>query len=213
MNNYAGAAEYFKDKPYLLILLVVLAALALFTVIKAVSASSKRYGKNREIMEKLKADAELRREFEPLTAEKAAEAEPERLVRGVALGLCVRIEKAADMTAEFESFTEEQKELYALHFVLEDGAEKLSGFFKMNGSPLTDYAKKAVERLYDGEAVSAFNFEFDAYDERNEEASLIPAEIEQKDEIFKRFAESSDMYSPAAEFIVGNIEAFAGLNG
>lgn len=208
MNNYTGAAEYFKDKPYLLILLVVLAALAVFAVIKAAAASSKRYGKNREIMEKLKADAELRREFEPLTPEKARSAEPEKLVGGVALGLCARIEKAADMTAEFESFTEEQKELYALHFVLEDGAEKLSGFFKMNGSPLTDYAKKAVERLYDGEAVTAFCREFSAYDERDEVTSLIPAEVEKNDEIFKRFTESSDLYSPAAEFILDNIGAF-----
>ena len=66
---------------------------------------------------------------------------------GVALNLQKRISDAADMNAEFDSLTQEQREIYGLSFVIEDGGEALSAFFRTNGQPLTGAAYSAMERI------------------------------------------------------------------
>ncbi len=205
-----GALDFYKEKPGLVVLLAALLVLTVWVCIKAGKASAARRKENSEAMKKLEEYAALRHEFEPLTEEKAASAEPEKLFKGVSLGLCRRIEKSNDMQREFDSFTPEQKMLYALWFVFEDGGEKLSGFFKMNGSPLTDNAKKAVELIYGDEAAEIFNAEFIAYDENDETTSLVPEKIAALDERFKTFTESGDVFYPVSRFIIENIKAFQG---
>ena len=133
---------------------------------------------------------------------------PEKLFKGVALGLCREIEKSADMLSTFNGFSESQKKIYALYFVFEDGAEKLSKFFKINGKPLTDYAKSAVDEIYGGKIASVFGKEYLAYDEDDETTSLIPAEIEADDTEFASLTDGADMFAPAAEYIIENINYF-----
>lgn len=204
----SGAIEYFSNHIYLLILLAALAVFTVWSCGKAFKASAKKRKANEAIIKKLEEEATLRREFDSLTLELAASAEPERLVRGVALGLCRTIEKASDMLAEFERFNEEQKMLYSLYFVIEDGSEALSNFFKINGKPLTDYARRAVCEIYGGELAEVFAGEYLAYDEEDETTSLIPEKIAEGDRAFARIVQGTDIFSPAAEFINKNINCF-----
>ncbi len=200
--------EYYRQHIYFLFILLVLLVLAVWMVSKALKSSSERRKANEAVMKKLEFDTALRKEFENLTPEKAQAAQPERLFKGVALGLCREIEKSADMLAVFNSFSESQKKIYALYFVFEDGGEKLSAFFKLNGKPLTEYAKLAVDKIYGGEIAGVFGKEYLAYDEDDETTSLIPADIEKYDESFSLLTAQKDVFRPAAEFIIENLNDF-----
>ncbi|MBR0121199.1 MAG: hypothetical protein IJM10_05365 [Clostridia bacterium] len=200
--------EYYRQHIYFLFILLALLILAVWMVSKALKSSSERRKMNEAVMKKLEYDTALRKEFENLTPEKVRAAQPERLFKGVALGLCREIEKSADMLAVFNSFSESQKKIYALYFVFEDGGEKLSGFFKINGKPLTEYAKLAVDEIYGGEIAGVFGKEYLAYDEDDETTSLIPADIEKYDESFSLLTAQKDVFRPAAEFIIENLNDF-----
>ena len=200
--------EYYREHIYFLFILIALVILTVWVVSKALKSSSARRKANEAVMKKLEEDTALRKEFENLTPEKAQSAPPEKLFKGVALGLCREIEKSADMLSTFSGFSESRKKIYALYFVFEDGAEKLSNFFKINGKPLTDYAKSAVDEIYGGEIASVFGKEYLAYDEDDETTSLIPAEIEADDTEFASLAHGKDMFAPAAEYIIENINDF-----
>ncbi|MBR3439601.1 MAG: hypothetical protein IKH13_08895 [Clostridia bacterium] len=200
--------EYYREHIYFLFILAALLVLTIWVVSKALKSSSARRKANEEVMKKLEEDTALRREFENLTPEKAQEAPPEKLFKGVALGLCREIEKSTDMLAVFNSFNEKQKQIYALYFVFEDGAEKLSKFFKINGKPLTDYAKSAVDSIYGGEIADVFGKEYLAYDEDDETTSLIPADIEKNDEQFISLINGIDIFTSPAQYIIENIKDF-----
>ena len=200
--------DYYREHIYFLFILIALVLLTVWVVVKALKSSSARRKANEAVMKKLEEDTALRKEFENLTHEKAQSAPPEKLFKGVALGLCREIEKSADMLSTFNSFSENQKKIYALYFVFEDGAEKLSRFFKINGKPLTDYAKSAVDEIYGGEIASVFGKEYLAYDENDETTSLIPSEIEADDTEFTSLTNGRDMFAPAAEYIIENINYF-----
>ncbi len=200
--------EYYREHIYFLFILAALLVLTIWVVSKALKSSSARRKANEEVMKKLEEDTALRREFENLTPEKAQEAPPEKLFKGVALGLCREIEKSADMLAVFNSFNEKQKQIYALYFVFEDGAEKLSKFFKINGKPLTGYAKSAVDSIYGGEIADVFGKEYLAYDEDDETTSLIPADIEKNDERFTSLVNGTGIFMPPAQYIIENINDF-----
>lgn len=200
--------EYFSQRPYLAVILVLFALLTLFVCFKAGQASSKRSKENEAIMKKLKEENEIRNEFAILTTGLARRAEPERLFRGVSLNLQKRIHDAPDMEAEFALFTQSQKEIYALSFVVEDGKENLSGFFRLNGSPLTNEALSAVNRLFDGEIRKIFKEEFDSFDPKNETASMIPEKIEKLDAAFASAVCEKDICTAAGAFIKENIDEF-----
>ena len=201
--------EYYKEHIYFLFILAALLVLAVWMVSKAFRSSSARRKANEAVMKKLEEDTALRKDFENLTPEKAQSAPPEKLFKGVALGICRNIEKSADMLAVFNSLNENQKKIYALYFVFEDGGEKLSNFFKINGKPLTVYAKAAVDEIYGGETADVFGKEFIAYDEDDETTSLIPPDIEKNDTLFKSLFGGADIYTPPAEFIIENLKDFA----
>lgn len=202
------AILYFKEKPYLLLILAALIVLAVWSWMKAGKAAAKRQKENAALLKKMDEDTALMREFLELTAEKAENAEPEKLVKGVALGLCRRIEKAADIQKEFDTFTGAQKQIYALYFVFEDGGKALSAFFKANGQPLTGCAKAAVTAFYPGEGAEVFEKEYLAYDEDDETTSLIPADIAEQDAAFLRFIENNDVWSAPADYIKANLADF-----
>lgn len=200
--------EYYKEHIYFLFILIALVFLTVWVVSKALKSSSARRKANEAVMKKLEEDTALRKEFENLTPEKARCAPPEKLFKGAALGLCRDIEKSADMLSTFNTFNENQKKIYALYFVLEDGLEKLSSFFKINGKPLTVYAKTAVDEIYGGRIAEIFGREYLAYDEDDETTSLIPSEIDGNDAEFASLTNGADMFAPAAEFIIENINDF-----
>ena len=199
---------FFSEHIGLALLLIAFAVLALFVLVKAGRAFSKRSAENNRIIAKLEADTKLRKEFENLTPELAKSAQPEKLFKGVALNLCRRIEKAENILEEFNSLNDCQKEIYSLYFVFEDGGETLSEFFKINGKPLTEYALGIVKKIYPAELSGIFESEYDAYDSDNETASLIADKIAKEDAQFKKLTENTDIFAPAAEYIISNINSF-----
>lgn len=200
--------QYFLERPYLIVIMAAVIALTVFVCIKAGRASARRSRANEAIMKKLKEENELRNEFSILTESLAQKSEPDRLFKGVALNLQKKIHDAPDMVAEFAKLTQEQREIYALSFIIEDGGEKLSNFFRANGQPLTGEAVNAVDRLFAGRAGEIFKSEFERFDPDNETASVIPEEIEKADREFAEILGEKDICAAAGRFIAENIEKF-----
>ncbi|MBQ8015608.1 MAG: hypothetical protein IJ264_05420 [Clostridia bacterium] len=200
--------QYFLERPYLILIMLAMVVLTLFVCVKAGQASSKRSKVNEKLIKKLKEENEIRNEFAILTSSLAQSAQPERLFKGVALNLQKRVSDAQDMVAEFEKLTQEQREIYALSFITEDGGEKLSGFFRTNGQPLTGEALNAVKRLFGGRAAEIFELEYKAFDSDNEDVSVIPEEIEALDKEFAELINENIIGNKAGSFIKENIEKF-----
>ncbi len=195
---------YMLENPYWFAILGVLIVITVFVCIKAGAASSKRYKANEAILKKLKEENILRNEFAVLTQSLIDSAEPARLFRGVALNLQKKISDAADMNGEFEKLNDMQREIYALSFVVEDGGEKLSGFFKANGQPLTGNALACFTRLFSGRAAEIFAEEYNAFDSDNETTSFIPAEIEKNDAEFAQLITADFICETAGRMIKEN---------
>lgn len=200
--------QYLIERPYWFVIFGVLIIITLFVCIKAGQASSKRYKANEAIMKKLKEENLLRNEFSLLTDSLIKKSEPAKLFKGVALNLQKNISDATDMNSEFEKLSLEKKEIYALSFVVEDGGEKLSEFFKANGQPVTGIALGAFKKLFGGEAAEIFENEYNAYDEDIEEASVIPEEIEKYDSEFAFLISADAICDAAGKFIKENAEKF-----
>lgn len=200
--------QFLIERPYWFVIFGVLILITLFVCIKAGQASSKRYKANEEIMKKLKEENILRNEFSTLTEALISNSESAKLFKGTALNLQKKISDAADMRTEFDALSQEKKEIYSLSFVAEDGAEKLSDFFKANGQPVTGNALLMFRKLFDGRAVEIFENEYNAFDEENEEASVIPEEIEKLDSEFSQLVSADDICEKAGNFIKENKDMF-----
>lgn len=199
---------YFKENPHLLLVLIAVIIFTLWLCIKAGVASKKHYNKNADLMAKIKEETQLIKEFAELSPSLIANADPAKLFKGIGLNLQKRVAKRPDIMAEFNSLTDEQKSIYALYTVIDDGKDGLSGFFKGCTHPLTDCAKTAVKDILDSKAAAVFAKEFNAYDDDNENVSLIPAEISKLDEEFAELAPIDVICEKAGNYIKENAEKF-----
>ena len=199
---------YFFERPYLIAIFAALVALTLFVCVKAGQASARRGKANEALIKKLKEENSLRNEFAVLTETLVKNADPVRLFKGVALNLQKKISDASDMEAEFEKLSDEQKKIYALSFVVEDGSEKLSNFFRINGKPVTDNAFDAFGILFDGRIREIFEGEYNSFDPDNEEASVIPEEIGKLDVEFSALADADSICAAGGKFIADNCAKF-----
>lgn len=199
---------YFLERPYLIAIMAALVVLTLFVCVKAGQASARRGKANEAVIKKLKEENELRNEFAVLTESKIKNSDSVRLFKGVALNLQKRISDADDMNAEFGRLNEKQKQVYALSFVSEDGGEKLSDFFRINGKPVTYTALKAVKNLFDGRTYEIFEAEYNSFDPDNEEASVIPEVIENLDKEFASLVSMDTLCSAGGKLIAENLEKF-----
>lgn len=200
--------QYFLDNPIWIFVLAAVTLLTVFVCFKAAQASSKRYAANEKTIKKIKEENELCNEFAILTENLISSADADRLFKGIALNLQKRVAAKDDIMAEFNALTDEQKEIYALYTVIDDGEKRLSGFFENCGKPLTDVALSAITRLFEGEAVKIFKKEFDAFDDDNETVSFIPEEIKKLDENFRELAPVDIICTKAGEFIKSAPEKF-----
>lgn len=202
------ALKYFADNPVWIVALVAVILLTVFVCFKAAQASSKRYAANEKTIKKIKEENALCNEFAILTENLIASAEADRLFKGVALNLQKRVADKDDIMAEFNALTQEQKEIYALYTVIDDGENRLSSFFENCTKPLTNVALEAIKRLLDSEAVEIFKKEFDAFDGDNETVSFIPEEIKKLDARFAELAPVDSICAKAGEFIKSASEKF-----
>ena len=200
--------EYFLERPYLIVIFIALIILTLFVCLKAGQASSRRHAEMEKNMKRLKEEKELRNEFAVLTPSLAQSADPERLFKGTALNLQKRVADKADMNAEFEALTAEQKGIYSLALVVEDGAERLSAFFEANGQPVTGEARALLNKISGENICGIFEKEFLAFDRDDETTSFIPEEIKALDKEFAELDSYAEICSQAGNFIRENIEKF-----
>ncbi len=200
--------QYFLERPYLIAIMAAVILLTLFVCVKAGQASAKRSKANEALMKKFKEENELRNEFSVLTEKAVKSADVTRLFKGVALNLQKRISDAGDMVAEFNALNEEQRDIYALSFVVEDGENALSEFFRANGQPLTGTAFNAVKKLFGGKASEVFEKEYNAFDSENEDVSMIPETIDALDKEFADNLSADEICRIAGEYIKENISKF-----
>lgn len=200
-------AEYFASHPYVVAILVALALLTAFVCVKAAQASAKRHAENEKIINKLKEDNRLRNKFAVLTRQLIDSSEPTELFKGVALNLDRQIADAENMEQAFAALNQEQREIYALCYVAEDGRERLSDFFAANGSPLTDTALEAVKKLLPAAAVP-FGKEFLAFDGNDETTSFVQSDIEQWDLDFAAVIAAAPIEQVGGAYIAANADKF-----
>lgn len=193
---------------YLWLLLAVLAAAAFFVWGKAAAAARKRGEKRAELEAKLKYEARLRREYTVLTADVIAGAPRDTLFDGVVCRLQQRLEKQADMTRAFEECSAQEREMYALYYVCEDGAQKLSHFFRINGEPLLSLAPQALRHVDAQEEARLAAEEYEMFDEGNEAVSLEPERLAELDGAFRAVFDLGRVKSLAADYIRANARAF-----
>ena len=89
-----------------------------------------------------------------------------------------------------------------------DGAQKLSKFFRMNGKPLTPVAGEAVEAILGCKAYELYKKEFAAFDDDNEDVSVLPVEIKEQDEAFALLMDKIKIDILAADYIKQNAGQF-----
>ncbi len=193
---------------YLSLAFIAASILTVFVCFKAYKASAKARAEKEKIIERLKYENRTRADFANLTPELMKTARPQTLLDGIALNIQANLEKESDMNAAFEKLTKPQQYIYALYYVLLDGSEKLSEFFKMNGKPLTPIAGEAVRLIFGCKAVELYNEEYAAFDGDNEDVSLISAEIHKADQAFAAFLEQNDVCELVAEYINKNAQRF-----
>ena len=202
--------EFFRSEPYLVIILATLFILTLWVCYKADIARRRSSKENAKIMKKLDEENHLRNDFAILTPRLINEAQDEQLIKGIGINLFKSMENEKDLVAAFNELTDEQKEIYALYFLAEDGSERLSRFFEVNGQPLTFAAKSAVEKLYSGRFAEIFIKEYKAFDGEDENTSFVPSEIRALNDEFSAVLAQTDFYGIAAKYVRDNSEAFTG---
>lgn len=202
----AAFGEYY----YITIVFVMFLIAAVFAWAKAVSALKLRNRRRDEVLAKLREENELCGEYSALTAEKSLSAEPERLLRGVALNIQRALEKSDDMNAAFLAMPEEKRFIYALDFVFCEDAESLSDFFRKNGKPLTKAADEAVNRIIGGSFYAVFNRGYRMFDDDDEELSVTPDDVRALDSEYAAAIESGqgEIFSAVKKYICDNAEFF-----
>lgn len=200
----AAFGEYY----YISIVFVIFLIAAVFVWIKAISASKKKGIRRDAVLARLKEENELCEEFSDLTADKALSAEPERLLKGVALNIQRDLEKREDMNSAFLAMSEQKRFVYALNFVFCEDAESLSDFFRKNGKPLTTTADEAVRRIIGGGFSTVFNKGYRMFDDDDEELSTIPDDVSVLDSEYSSALESGkgEILSAIKKYICDNVE-------
>lgn len=200
--------EYYQQHPGLAILLFALAILTLFVWFIAAKASAKRSKENRDIMEKVKRESNIRNKYAILTSSLIEDAPEEELFMGVGLNLQKRVADKEDMACEFDSLTAPQKHIYCLYIFIEDATEKASDFFVNNTAPLTTTALEGARVLFEKEIADDLEHLFNAYDDDNETVSCIPEEIEEINKKMAPLINGGTIDNICGKYIKENAESF-----
>ena len=200
-----------QEYPALYALLLGVLILCAVLWVLALRSSKKRRARRDALIARLEREAALRREFQAPTRQKLIDTPPERLVEALCVRVQARLEDEKDLRAAYDALPEHERLLYALGYVIQDGRETLSGFFKANGPPLTDDALEAALRFLDEDSAGIFHREMRAFDERCETVSLVREIIDDLDAQWHGRKEEAGeaFYGRAKEFILANPDAFA----
>jgi len=173
--------------------------------VKASRASARRNANRDAVIAQLKEYHALRREFAEPTTEQMATAEPTRLIAGLCANVQHRLEESDDPDALFATLPEAAQFAYALGYLLEDGSEQLSHFFRRNGAPLTDVAQRAVQTFLSPEFAEVFTALFNIH---NGTAPDHVNDIPALDDRARTIMQQSSCWQTTQAYFLKNITAF-----
>ena len=177
----------------------------------AMKSSHDRARKREEEIARITYERKLREEFAAPTQQLLIGTPPARLIEGLCSNVQTWLEAQPNMLAAFHALPEQKRRVYALGFLVQESREALSEFFRKNGDPLTTAAMEAVQMIIGGEFAEVFNQEFAAYDNDNEEVSLLDKEILLLDARFYALLQKFDedvLYAEVKEYILANAVHF-----
>jgi hypothetical protein len=179
-------------------------ALCLFAWSRALRAAKKRQGRRTALIAALEHEKALRQEFAQVTPAMLRETDAERLTEGLCCKVQMALEQAPALREAYDALPEPQRLLYALGYVVQDGREALSGFFRKNGPPLTDDALRAVLLLCGAEDCDVFARMHAMFDEENERVSLTREAVQALDERWAALAGEQDgaRYAGAKDYAI-----------
>lgn len=193
---------------YLYLALAALIVLSVFVWGKAMKASRRHREQVEKEIKAIEKERHLRETYNTLTDEVIENADEDELLEGISTFVQMRVEKSADINAEFAKFSEDFREMYALNFFCEDIDVSLSSFFRNNGEPLVSLAVSALRRIGADKSANIVNEQFKMFDERNESVSYDVKRIEELDRKFAELDEAKVLRRTAADYIKKNQQAF-----
>ncbi|MDR1928046.1 MAG: hypothetical protein LBQ33_05350 [Oscillospiraceae bacterium] len=198
------------EHPLLALALLASIVLCVFAWQRALRAAKRRQAQKEKLIEALEREKKLRADFASLTRQQMDDSPAERLMEGVCCNIQLWLEAQPDMNAAYAALPLPKRLLYALGYVVQDSRKGLTHFFRANGRPLTPDALQAVEQLVGGGYAAVFRRAYDAFDEENEEASVLPAYTAQWDEDFAKAAAQPGLYDRAKDYVLAHAEVFCG---
>ncbi len=192
---------------YYWVILLVAIIIAIFAWAKALKSGKSRRERLKKEAAIWKRDYELREKFTILTEEKLNSTEETELLHGVAMNIQAKLEKATDMTENFNSLPNEKKFIYVLEYFDEDAKKGLSTFFKNNGEPLISIVPDALNAIGAGKYVEYYATLLPMYDP-DSEVSIDYNIIGKVDEEFASIYNSDELLRLSAKYILKNKEIF-----
>lgn len=176
--------------------------------VKAYKVTKKRNLRVQAQIERLKADALLRRDFACVTHELIASSPDRRLIEGIAMNVQLAVEDAADMIAAFEPLAQEKKLVYTLEYFIQDAGQGLSEFFMRNGRPLITLAPVALKAVGADELAAPAAQMLPMCDDEDESVSVDKSLREAIDAEFKGIYNQEQLVKAAADYIRKNAQVF-----
>ncbi|MPM63551.1 hypothetical protein SDC9_110431 [bioreactor metagenome] len=199
--------EAFNQNKMLFLFFIVMCILTVLMIIKAGKAVRNTNLHKAENIKKLDRMKYLREKYNDITAEDILKDDSDDLFEGLVFNIQYDLQKSDNMNTSFEVFSENQKMLYALHYFLEECADSPSNFFRNYGPPLTPYVPLAVEKIFNNQIFSEnINNLYNAYDEENEDVSVIKSDIEQYDNAIKNCLGDINVNHSVCEYLKKNAE-------
>lgn len=195
-----------RDYPLLYAAIGVVAVICAALWFKAMQASRRRTARREVIIAELRRVNRLKHAFAAPTLQLLEDSDPEYLVEGLCCWIQTRLEAQEDMEAAYAALPEPQRLVYALGYVIQDGRERLSEFFRKNGQPLTGAAMQAAQLLLEPQAAALFQREFEAFDVEHEAVSVLADEIDALDKQFCALTEEMGalFYAKAKSYVLSN---------
>lgn len=178
---------------------------------KAMQSSRARNARRDAEIARIKRERELREAFANPSRETLLAAAPARLIEGLCANIQLWLEEQPDLLAAFHAMPEPRRRVYALGYLIQESREALSEFFRKNGEPLTSCALEAVESCVGGEFAEIFGKEFAAFDNNNEEVSLVEKDLLLLDAHFLALLQENGedaLYAQIKEYVLANAVYF-----
>lgn len=200
LNSFIHALAQYKLLSLILLIAVIL---AVFGWVKALRASRRHNAERENILAKLREEEALRRRFAVITPSLAEQSDASEMLHGVALRIQKELDGASQPEPAFRALPEAKQFIYALNFVFCEDADTLSGFFRLNGKPLTTAARDAARQLFDETTLPLFETGYKMFDDEDETTSSMPDDVAALDQAFAA-ADKTPLFENVRAFILSN---------